>query len=367
MINVGIIGTGVGVRTHLPAFRMVPGVRVKGIAGRTHERAVSVAASCGLEVGYRDYVALCEDPDISLVCVTSPNPHHIEHVLCAVQNGKSVICEKPLAMQLDEYDSIIRASKEMERGFIVVNHQLRFNPYVKKIREILESGALGKVFYCRLHQQGTAFANRNMPWSWSFDGSEGGGVRLAMGSHLLDLLQTWFGRSVTQIGCDMSAVIPTRLDQTGEVRRVTGSAFCTMHVKALGGVVADLTATAAAHGGSAFDISIYGDRGEMQFDLVNKLRLSTEGGVGRWNNVEVDSVFDDEKANRVSIFSGSFRYCAGKFVEAAETGNLGGISEACTLEQSRYTQTILDAALTAYRRSRTVDLNRDGVEIEETL
>lgn len=352
MIKVGIIGTGVGIRTHLPAFRALDGISVKGIAGSTAERATQAAIACGVEKGYQSYAELCSDPEIDLVCITSPNPLHIQHTNSALAAGKHVLCEKPLGMSLEECDALVSASRMNAPKLALVNHQLRLNPYMREIRRIVRSGELGRVFYCRMHQQGSAFSNRQMPWSWSFDGGRGGGVRLAMGSHLLDLATYIFGNEVEAIACTLDPVVPSRVDAEGESHNVTGSGFVSMRLTMRSNCTLDLTATAAAHGKSKFDISIYGDRGEIQFDLDAKLRLANGTALGKEVPIQIIGVFDDELANKVSIFSGSFRYLAAAIHAYLLRGESEALNDACTFDEARGVQKLLDSALLSYRESR---------------
>jgi len=365
MINVGLIGTGVGIRTHLPAFRLFKNLNVSGISGSSSERAAAVAAANNIPKAYESHVDLCKAPEIALVCVTSPNHFHVEHTLAALEAGKHVLCEKPLAMTLAETDLLVAAAAGNKGRLALVNHQLRFNPYMKKIRELVRSGALGKIFYCRIHQQGTAFSNRAMPWSWSFDANCGGGVRLAMGSHLLDLSRYIFGTEAIDITCSLDPVVNFRNDSAGVQHTVTGSGYCSIQLRTDLGFPIEIFATAAAHGKSRFDVSIYGDAGEIQFDLEGKIRIAQAEHLGREIVVDTDGVFEDEKQNKVSIFSGSFRYFVAALEKYLYGGDVTSLESASTFDDARSLQVQLDAALLSHQESRSVSLS-DNIQPRST-
>lgn len=360
MIKVGIIGTGVGIRTHLKGFRMLDGIEVKGISGSSLSRAVEHAKEHSIPVAYPSFRELCDDNEIDLVCVTSPNKFHYEHVIYAIEAGKHVICEKPLAMNSGECEAIVETKAKIPESLGILNHQLRMNPYIRSIRSLVQGGAVGRPYYCRIHQQGTAFANRAMPWSWSFDAGEGGGVRLAMGSHLIDLTGYIFGFHFAAVNCSMASVVDKRQDAAGNEHFVSGSGFSGIRAHMADGLCADLTATAAAFGRSLFDISIYGDEGEIQFDLVKKLRISDVGEFGCERLIDVDGVFDDERTNKASIFSGSFRYLVPELFNKLANRADSKLYLAADFSQGLAVQRILDASLESYKTQSMVRLNDVG-------
>jgi len=125
--GVGIIGTGVGLRTHFPAFRELPEAKVVAISGSNYERSREFAERYGIGLGLNPE-ELCELEQVDLVCVTSPNVFHFNHALAALNAGKHVLCEKPLAVSQSQNLELIGALKEFPGQIALVNHQLRFKP-----------------------------------------------------------------------------------------------------------------------------------------------------------------------------------------------------------------------------------------------
>ena len=171
-INVGIIGTGVGLRTYLPAFREIADIDVLALAGSNKERASEFAKQHGIKQGM-SFENLCKHREIDLVCVASPNPYHRSQVIAALEAGKHVLCEKPLAMSASETRELIDVSSAHPRQLALVNHQLRFNPYLRKVKQLLVDGRLGRPYFLRMHQQSTGFSDRQAPWTWNFDATKG--------------------------------------------------------------------------------------------------------------------------------------------------------------------------------------------------
>lgn len=358
VVRVGIIGTGVGVRTLLPGFSLVANAKVVGLVGSSPERGKVMAEKCNLRP-YATSKDLCESDDVDLVCVASPNVFHHDDVSSALANGKHVLAEKPLAMNTVEICDLLESAGRSRR-VAVVDHQLRFNPYMRTIREVISRGDIGRVYYIRLHQQGTGFSDLQLPWTWSFDADLGGGVRLAMASHLIDLARYWLGsRRVCTVTGGMDVVVAKRRDTTGDEVSVRASSFFGADLSFGSDLRVQLSATAAAFSGSRFDCEVYGTEGELRFDLSSKLRRAGREIRGRSTPVDVSDVFQDEAENRASIFSGSFRYFAPRLVLAVAAADSTLLPEASTFQDALENQRILDAVKESAQKGKSVVLD-DG-------
>src|SRR6266851_5013973 len=186
-INIGIIGTGIGLQMHLPAFRLTGKANIVGVAGKNQYRAEEFASNFGIPKAFGDYRKLCDLPEVDLICATAPTLYHYEHVLYAVQQGKHVLAEKPLALSMRETEELSVAVREIPQ-ITLVNHQLRFNPYMRKIRDFIRLGAIGRPYFIRIHKHTSNYVDQDQHWSWLFNEKMGGGIRLAVVSHLIDLL-----------------------------------------------------------------------------------------------------------------------------------------------------------------------------------
>jgi len=342
-IKIGIIGTGVGIRTHLKGFRLFENeAEVYAIAGSRPERSKEFAQAHGIPVACDDYKALCDMDEIDLVCITAPNKFHKEMLKYAISKKKNIICEKPMVDTPEEVEEILAIAEGYDK-LLVIDHQLRFNPYIKEIKRLIDDGILGKVYNVRLNQQGTGFANANAPWIWSYDGKEGGGVRLAMASHFTDLIQYWFdSREVVSVLATLNPITKQRLNG-GVATEVTASTTCNAFITLKDELTVQYSINAGSYMGSRFDITIFGDKGELTFSLQDKLKLYLRDEVGKCQVVTPAGVYQDEAENKVSIFSGSFRYFAPKIIEAVKTADKAPVITAATATDARYCIGVLDA------------------------
>jgi predicted dehydrogenase len=349
-IKIGISGTGVGIRTHLSGFRLVPDAEVVAISGSSLARSQEFAQKYSIPIACADYKELCDIEELDLVCVTTPNRLHNDMVSYALKKDKNVICEKPLSDDINEVRSLIQQAKrhtliQQGKGKItIVDHQLRYNPYIQEIKRLIDSGTLGKVYAVRLNQQGTGFAKENAAWSWSFDGAAGGGVRLAMATHFTDLIQYWFNSpKIMTVSGYLNPITKTRSDASGEKRNVEASTVCNVQILFANELTVQYSINAGSYVGSRFEISMFGDKGELTFSLQDKLALYLRSAVGTKQDIDLPNVYHDEKENKASIFSGSFRYFAPLIVKAIQTGDISPIAISATFDDAEYNISLLNA------------------------
>ncbi|MBP2328681.1 putative dehydrogenase [Kibdelosporangium banguiense] len=349
VLRVGVIGAGVGVRTYLPAFAATGRAAVTAIAASSPRRAREVAAEHGIPFPCNDFVQLCAMPELDLVCVASPNNLHLEHFRSALASGKHVLIEKPVAVDMDTFVEFIEPG-QAEGQWVLVNHQLRFNPYLRALRDVIVSGALGNPYSIRIHQQDSGLFSSAAPFSWNTD-PRGGGVRLAMGSHLVDLLGYLLGHQrFDAVSTTTTAVVPARFDRDGRLRTAADVAFAAL-VRA-NGTSALLSASSAAAGRTAFEVEVLADRGEARFDLDRKLSVACRGDP--MTPCEPPGVTQTERGNKQSIFRTSFVGFAQALVEAILDGDGAALASACSLTEQGPTMAVLDAMHTSARTGHTV-------------
>ena len=357
-VKIGIIGTGVGLRTHFPAFNKLDNAEVVAIAGSSLARSEEFATNYNIPRACADYKELCEMEDIDLVCVTAPNRFHVEMVKYAIKCNKHIICEKPVSENKDEIEELEALSRDYKK-ILVVDHQLRYNPYMAKIKSLLENGEIGIPYLVRINQEGVSFAKKDAKWSWSFDGKQGGGVRLAMASHFNDLIQYWFGnREILAVSGNLNPVFKKRIDSNGVEREVDASTICSAKIDLANELSLMYTINAGAYRKFIFEIDIYGDKGQLHFDLENKLSIYRQINIGFEEKVEVEGVFDDERENKASLFSGSFRYFAPKIIEAILSGDNQPIERSALIIDAIYNGVLLEAIQESANSGESVVLNK---------
>lgn len=342
IIKIGIIGTGVGIRTHLKGFRGVNGCEVVAICGSRKERSMEFAQKYNIPIACANYKELCDIEEIDLVCVCSPNKYHYEAVKYAIQKGKNIICEKPVSHITQEVNRLALMPQK-SNTFVYVDHQLRFNPYMRKIKEIVENNLLGHIYLVRINQVGLGFSDNTLPWSWSFEGNDGGGVRLAMASHFNDLIQFWFeSRRIMSVSGNLNPVFKERIIN-GNKKTVIASTLCNAQIQLENELSVMYSINAGGFSSFKFEIDMAGDKGELHFDLINKLIIYTADQKGEAQKLDVAGVFEDERENKASLFSGSFRYFAPLVIKKILGEEVPELQDAATIEQAKYNCKILDA------------------------
>jgi UDP-N-acetylglucosamine 3-dehydrogenase len=154
-MHLGVIGTGFGKR-HAEIFASFPDVEVVGIVGRDKQKTEQVAHTLGI-CGYTDINALLTHPDVDAIDVCSSTCAHAEHVLAALEHGKHVFCETPVAYSLAETEQMSRSSASNHRLLMVALYG-RFISEYKYIHDVITAGYLGK--------PKAVFANRRTPVVW---------------------------------------------------------------------------------------------------------------------------------------------------------------------------------------------------------
>lgn len=213
-LRVGVVGTGAGVRTHIPVWMNTPGARVTAVSSNRPERAEDVAGQFGLPHACTDFGELARLDDVDLVVVANtPDLHHAA-VLAAVEAGKHVLCEKPFAMNTAEAKEMLAAAER--RGIRhLVNHEFRVEPAVVEMKRMIDAGFLGNLTYVCLTDFGEFVTTTQSILSrWWFEEERGGGWLAAHGSHRIDELRALFGDIV-----EVSALLDTAIPEPKRSRR----------------------------------------------------------------------------------------------------------------------------------------------------
>ena len=142
-IGTAVIGTGFIGTVHVEALRRI-GVQVRGVLGSTPERGAARADSLGVARAYPSLDALLHDPSVDVVHVASPNDLHVRQATAALEAGKHVVCEKPLAMTATESRGLVEVARSS--GLVnAVNFNIRHYPLNQHAHDVVTGGELGDV------------------------------------------------------------------------------------------------------------------------------------------------------------------------------------------------------------------------------
>lgn len=140
-----IVGTGFIGPVHVEALRRL-GRPVVGILGSTPDKSRQAAQTLGIARGYANYDELLNDPDVLAVHLTSPNRFHYDQCLRALDAGKHVLCEKPLAMNVRESADLV-ARAQQKSLVAAVCYNIRYYPLCLEVKEWITSGRLGEIYH----------------------------------------------------------------------------------------------------------------------------------------------------------------------------------------------------------------------------
>ena len=144
---------------------------------------------------YSEYDELLRDPDVDLVVMSLPSHVHTDGTLAALSAGKHVVCEKPMAVSLSDADRMVAAGLSSDR-VLTIFQQRRYNPDFVKVKQIIESGLLGRIVQIRLTE--SKFGRR---WDWQTLQKYGGGTLNNTGPHFLDMALQLFGPAQPEVFC----------------------------------------------------------------------------------------------------------------------------------------------------------------------
>jgi predicted dehydrogenase len=219
--KVAVIGLGFMGRTHIQSLRRL-GVEVYGVAGITPEEAKKTAVELSIPKWYRDFDEAVTDPDVKVVHLCTPNNLHFSQAKKALENGKHVLCEKPLAMTSAESAELAELAKK--KGlFTAVNYNLRFYPVCQEARARIKDGDLGTPYLVHgAYLQDWLFLKTD--WNWRLEPEQGGDLRAVadIGTHWMDMITYLTGMKVTEVFAEFSIAHKTRLKPSGEVETYAG-------------------------------------------------------------------------------------------------------------------------------------------------
>ncbi len=209
-LKTAIFGTGFMGRVHLEAVRRVESVAAVAIVGRKAESAQHLGAGFSIPTIATDYREILRDASIDAVHICTPNAQHFSMAKDALNAGKHVLCEKPLATSVEEGDELVAlAAKEGLRNCVC--HNLRYYPMVQQMRSMREAGDLGEI----LVVQGTYSQDwllYDTDWNWRVETKAGGPSRCMadIGSHWFDMAEHVTGLRVRSLCADLQTFHPTR-------------------------------------------------------------------------------------------------------------------------------------------------------------
>ncbi len=294
VINIGLVGYKFMGKAHSNAYRKMPfffdteSVPVlKAICGRTESVVAQAARKFGWESYETSWEKLVKREDVDLVDITTPNSSHKDIVLAAAAEGKDILCEKPLAVSLEEAEKMLEAVEEAG-----VKHMVCFNfrrvPAIALAKRFIDEGKLGNIYHFRAQYLQDWIADPNFPLVWRLrDEIAGSGAHGDLNSHIIDLARHLVGEFDQVIGMQETFIKerPTLMaseklatgltaEASGTMGKVTVDDTTLFLARFTNGAVGSFEATRLAPGRrNGLRIEINGSRGSLLFELEDMNRL----------------------------------------------------------------------------------------------
>jgi predicted dehydrogenase len=286
-LGIGLIGSGFMGRAHALAFRTVGGVfalaalpELEMLADIDAEAAARSAASLGFNRSTGDWKALVKDAAVDIVAITTPNALHKPMSLAAIDAGKHVYCEKPLATTAEDARAMAEAAESAGVVTMVGFNYLK-NPMIGLAREIVASGGIGKITGFRGIHAEDFMGDPAIPYSWRCDPAQAGGALADIGSHIISMARFLAG-DIEAVCGRLDTVIAERPAGAGStgMRPVTVDDQANVLVRFANGAGGTISASWLATGRKmqlAFELT--GTRGALEFtqERFNELKLYTTG------------------------------------------------------------------------------------------
>ncbi|MBW7458434.1 Gfo/Idh/MocA family oxidoreductase, partial [Paenibacillus sepulcri] len=194
MIRIAVIGVGGIAETHLKAYiSLGDRCEIVALSDIYPQKAQALGEKYGLVCRVEsDYKELLKSPDIDMVSICTPPYTHADITIDALEAGKHVLVEKPMASSLEECDRMLEAARKSGKILSVVG-QNRFNDSIQKLKQVLDSGMLGKVVHAQIESYWwRGYVYYDLWWRGTWE-KEGGGCTLNHAVHHIDMFQWMMG------------------------------------------------------------------------------------------------------------------------------------------------------------------------------
>lgn len=264
MINWGIIGLGKIAKVFASDLMLAKEAKLYAVASRETEKAAAFREEFPCEASYGSYEELVQDPTIDIVYIATPHTYHFANTLMCLKHGKAVLCEKPLAISLEEEEILYQEAKT-RKLFLMEAMWIRFMPATEKLIELVNEGAIGQIY--SLHAD-FGFRAIMHPEHRLFNKQLGGGALLDIGIYPIYLSLLLLGR-------------PDRIQAMARMSNTAVDSLCAMLFGYEHNAIASLESTIEAD--TPTEAHIYGNEGKIilhsRFHQSQRLSLYQHGAL----------------------------------------------------------------------------------------
>lgn len=274
-VNCAIIGTRFGVRTVLPALQNIENANVKYLCGgRDTQKTKEIAEANNIKHYDKSFEDIISDEEIDFIFIATPHDTHFNMVTKAIEKGKNIIVEKPLALELNEIETILEKKSILNDNKVrVVTHQLRFLPIFSNIKRLIKNGAIGKIYNIRINYQSRRLIENGLKWNWCFDRSKGGGMLFAMGSHLIDLLEFISEENIISLESKLQYLHDKLYDDKGCSHKVDVESSFDVNLNLTNNIRSNIICNGTSFQEDFLEVNIYGELGEIYYNSMNGAKI----------------------------------------------------------------------------------------------
>jgi len=353
-IRTGIIGASFARAAYLPALRTIDDVEVAAIASARLSSAQSAADQFGIPRVYDDWRRMLGEQEFDLVCIATPTVFHAPMTLAALDAGAHVLCEQPMAMNADESAAMLERAEAL--GLLhIIGHELRFNPNRRKIKSLIDSGAIGNVRAMNMHNVSSTWgaAAWRRAGDWLLREEMGGGRLGASGSHMIDMMRFWLG-DIGAVSGQVATMTPERFDKdTGAPWRASADDHFSFTAEMRSGALCSVTVSFSGGHGAGSHTEIDGSEGAIMLAESDEKLL-----VARAGEDYEEMTLRDRNADRPGIGKGIWNVSFVALMEelAAAIRERRQLTWGATFADGHQCQIALDAIRQSSRERRWVAL-----------
>ncbi|NJN29775.1 MAG: Gfo/Idh/MocA family oxidoreductase [Synechococcales cyanobacterium RM1_1_8] len=268
-LGVAVVGTGFGQKVHIPGFKEHPKTQVVAVYHRELAKAQAIANDQAIPHACCRLADLLALPEVAAVSLATPPFLHYPMAQDVLKAGKHLLLEKPTALNAAEAQSLVELAAQ--RGLVTaLDFEYRFVPAWQHLHELLVKGYVGKPYLIKIDWLMESRADKNRPWNWYAQKSQGGGALGALGSHSFDYINWLFG-PVKRLSASLSTSILERMDPlTGQLRPVDADDTCLINLELANGTPVQVALSSVSRSGRGHWLEVYGDRGTLVLGSGNQ-------------------------------------------------------------------------------------------------
>ncbi len=286
MIRIGLVGCGAISSVHVKAIEGLDDAVLYGVCDFNYEKAKEFAKELNIKA-YESFTQMLEDENIDSVSLCTPSGLHAEQTILALEKGKHVLTEKPMALNVKDCKKIQQAEQKYNKKVSVVSQQ-RFTKDVLEVKRLIENNQLGTLTNCDLYVKYYREPDyyKNSPWRGTLK-MDGGGALINQAVHGVDVMNFILGKPTI-----LCANVDTK------VHKIEGEDNCVALLRYPNGASGIIQASTATPPGFPKKIIIHGERGFVELVESEITTLYLDGEY----KIKIDSSGNSERASTNKIF-----------------------------------------------------------------